>query len=1099
MVVSLLLLLVMAFSVFVRMEMRRVVSHQHLSQAQANARLGADLAISRLQELTGPDRRITAPGEMLDGTVANLARPGVALPLGKRRWVGVWDTASFAETNPGAKRFLGWLVSAGASGTILGLEDTLPADNVLLLGPASVAQPNDQIRAGKVTWGDGTQALAWMVEDEGLKAQLASANRNDAPTPPPGLGVIPGAVALGRLPGLSSLGNTSSSAAQRLHRLRDLSFFGAAPQVVETHRFDYTTRSLGVLSDAKNGGLKKDLTLAFENDTVFARVFPAGNFSRYLLLDADKLAAASDLRTKGYIHWNIFKDFYNTKRFIHLRDNQPVLDFQTIDKRSLASGTTRLAFGNFAPHDLGGAQDPSHTAQPYGDIIVAPEARGFKHNHVGLILATVQQNAWLEYVPPPTPGDSPQLRTRVQLWTGFYNPYNIALISRGNSSSANNREAGPRLLNYPQVFFHIPEIPEFATAPGLAGMSTGLRELHDVNKLITRPGMTQVYGLQRNVGQGSEINQSTFGPAVKNLVLESVTTTQNLASAPSASLTVNIAFSMMPASTSRAAPNIMHGTDMAPTSADGDMEVNQVLYAPFAWDQVSGYPSKKISRTATPSELTSNNMFSAFFSLRTTRESGNALRPLIDANIRAPWCNPRWDSPLGLSTLAAYTPDNRGEATDPYLPMDTGVSPLGFSYWGAGRDPSYGSTRVILFDIPRSDLVSLGQLQHAGAGRFSYEPTYIVGNSYANPRLPLNDWRASIRDTFSSSRGLTHPISGNFNLYDASYLVNQRLWDGFVFTTLPQQPDNYPSGSETAPTYPALLTRAVFLPNPRFIPYTPQGSVFNATSLKDEGDAAGARGSFHHNAGHVLVDGQFNVNSTSVTAWEAFLSGTLDLPVQGIDSQGRITGFRPVTPGRVRFPRVMSLYGDGMDRDSLDENYWTGFRELRTDEIRALAEEIVRLIKIRGPFLSMGEFVNRMLRNDEHGHAGVLQAALDATLNDNLSSSFERPASASPGTSTQGAGFPGQLLQGDLLQALSPIMSVRSDTFTIRSYGELVGSPGGSTMAKAWCEVVVQRLPDPIRSDESLPLDLTQLATPPSPFGRRYHILSFRWLTEDEI
>jgi hypothetical protein len=168
MVVSLLLLLVMAFSVFVRMEMRRVVSHQHLSQAQANARLGADLAISRLQELTGPDRRITAPGEMLDGTVANLARPGVALPLGKRRWVGVWDTASFAETNPGAKRFLGWLVSAGASGTILGLEDTLPADNVLLLGPASVAQPNDQIRAGKVTWGDGTQALAWMVEDEGL-------------------------------------------------------------------------------------------------------------------------------------------------------------------------------------------------------------------------------------------------------------------------------------------------------------------------------------------------------------------------------------------------------------------------------------------------------------------------------------------------------------------------------------------------------------------------------------------------------------------------------------------------------------------------------------------------------------------------------------------------------------------------------------------------------------------------------------------------------------------------------------------------------------------------------------------------------------------
>ena len=33
-------------------------------------------------------------------------------------------------------------------------------------------------------------------------------------------------------------------------------------------------------------------------------------------------------------------------------------------------------------------------------------------------------------------------------------------------------------------------------------------------------------------------------------------------------------------------------------------------------------------------------------------------------------------------------------------------------------------------------------------------------------------------------------------------------------------------------------------------------------------------------------------------------------------------------------------------------------------------------------------------------------------------------------------GFPGQLLQGDILQALSPFMTVRSDTFTIRAYGE---------------------------------------------------------------
>ena len=27
-------------------------------------------------------------------------------------------------------------------------------------------------------------------------------------------------------------------------------------------------------------------------------------------------------------------------------------------------------------------------------------------------------------------------------------------------------------------------------------------------------------------------------------------------------------------------------------SFDGDMEINQVLYDPFAWDQVDGYPAK---------------------------------------------------------------------------------------------------------------------------------------------------------------------------------------------------------------------------------------------------------------------------------------------------------------------------------------------------------------------------------------------------------------------------------------------------------------------------------------------------------------------------
>jgi hypothetical protein len=60
------------------------------------------------------------------------------------------------------------------------------------------------------------------------------------------------------------------------------------------------------------------------------------------------------------------------------------------------------------------------------------------------------------------------------------------------------------------------------------------------------------------------------------------------------------------------------------------------------------------------------------------------------------------------------------------------------------------------------------------------------------------------------------------------------------------------------------------------------------------------------------------------------------------------------------------------------------------------------------------------------------------------------------------------------------------------------------TQAGAWCEAVVQRLP--VYADSSMPEE-TNLATAPSStaktinqaFGRRYKIISFRWLTSGDI
>jgi hypothetical protein len=103
----------------------------------------------------------------------------------------------------------------------------------------------------------------------------------------------------------------------------------------------------------------------------------------------------------------------------------------------------------------------------------------------------------------------------------------------------------------------------------------------------------------------------------------------------------------------------------------------------------------------------------------------------------------------------------------------------------------------------------------------------------------------------------------------------------------------------------------------------------------------------------------------------------------------------------------------------------------------------------------------------------------------------------SPG-STQGAGFPTQLLQGDLLQALAPYMQTRSDTFKIRSYGESLDPITGDPVSRARCEAVVQRVPDAILDPSSGNTPLQQLESPTSRFGRQFKIISFRWLDEDE-
>jgi hypothetical protein len=95
-------------------------------------------------------------------------------------------------------------------------------------------------------------------------------------------------------------------------------------------------------------------------------------------------------------------------------------------------------------------------------------------------------------------------------------------------------------------------------------------------------------------------------------------------------------------------------------------------------------------------------------------------------------------------------------------------------------------------------------------------------------------------------------------------------------------------------------------------------------------------------------------------------------------------------------------------------------------------------------------------------------------------------------------GLPGWTRQADILRPLAPILSVRDDTFTIRAYGDARDSSGKIT-AKAVCEAVVRRTRNFVD-----PVDAADLTTPPTSktnqtFGRRFEMVSFRWLSDREV
>lgn len=202
------------------------------------------------------------------------------------------------------------------------------------------------------------------------------------------------------------------------------------------------------------------------------------------------------------------------------------------------------------------------------------------------------------------------------------------------------------------------------------------------------------------------------------------------------------------------------------------------------------------------------------------------------------------------------------------------------------------------------------------------------------------------------------------------------------------------------------------------------------------------------------VSGAFNVNSTSATAWRAVLAmGLRDYAVNRgaaapVPVAAEAAFFRhPFGAGMLR---VVSEGGPGPD--SL---YREGMRLFAASELEPLAEAVVDGVRREGPFASVADFLE----------SGVIAGALaESGLNAGL-----------PEAS------PGYLRQGDVVEALAPLLSARSDTFVVRTYGDVLNPATGRVEGRAACEAVVRRTG-------------AVAAAAVSDYEREFEVISFRWL-----
>lgn len=1124
--------------------------------ARDNARMAMLLALGQLQKHAGSDTRITATADIAgsaggntaaagtapanNNSINNLSKGLTAVQNGSRFWTGVWqnrDAVTQIGTRTPSPFLVQWLISgnetrfvATPTGTHNGI---LPSNtSISVNGSGAIGDPKRAvILAGKNTVGDpGTATVpnyvsaplvdiktdttntitgryAWWVGDEGVKAKInipqsitdsnqyasLTAQRRgwDSVT---GFAEYPAPTAPGNgtLPRLATVSQSSL-----LMPASGAKAGGVSPLQAAFH--SATTDSFGLIVDNLNGGTKVDLhrILSGALPTTRDARLPA-TFTNYPVRGQNIIPSAF-ARTMRAPRWDALKEFYDRGR-------------------SLASDGSLLVK---APTDnFSGAIAPIITDfRILMGVRFVSTGAGYKANPCGKIAIAIAN-------PYSTP-----LR-----WSSDLE------VELRNSTPPGNRPS--RIWNYPRAVFVNGDPAEEAVFNNA---------FFRIPASTLQPGEARAYTLAgatvRPAGTGTGrvvCPLAPFGSSAPFDFNRCVELDLNVAPVASFSAfdvreswqTTQVTVDMKLAGGSSSAQSLCRIEDL---------ELDNGYFAP----NTRSFQPSELPQLRSPVPLM---LYSFQISRPGINYLGDGLMPAgYEMGQRSSTMRTFYDFNMHgtrfFKSIASYNPapffmesnNSIGQLPTTAPGGDTGTAftrNLAAANLPWGRDLLSGSPRTVLFTSPKQ-FTSLAQFQHADltgddiAASIGHQPAYAVGNSYANPYVKRTLTTQSRTDyELIGSPSPSAATSVQRNYYDIAYLLNASLWDSYYLSATPQ------SGSSSG--YGSISD------NPAFIAYKPDT---NSTTLNDPITSAS----------QLLIDGAFNVNSTDKNAWKAFL---------GSSKHFRHRADTAANPGAA-FPRSLEQLNTSANPPTgTATDSFSGYRRLTDVELDALATEMVRQVRLRGPFLSHSHFINRFIgdinRQPVLTRSGALQTAIDESgININNagnrrafrnidpnadrvtlagqssghpradldgSDTANRPndadSSAPDWASTsrdnnfgavasiiadremftslkneqgfRSTAIPGWLTQADVLQVIGSSISPRSDTFRIRSYGEAL-DPAGNPIAKAYCEAVVQRTPDYVDPTNNPTVRGTALTPLNRLYGRQFKIVSFRWLTAQEI